>query len=395
MTDQGVSPLDRLGVLEGLRGFLALYVVLDHSLEYSGYVAERAWSVFYLRAGHCAVDVFIILSGFVIFCLLDKRTEDYRTFLMRRFLRLYPVAIVMFAVAVPVSLLRYWNVTHADAYSSAEQIHAVTSTIHSWWDHWLWNTLLHGTLLHGVVPDGVLPHASEAFLDPAWSISLEWQFYLVAPLCYMLATKSRSTRLLLCLGCAAIVLVRPWLPSVLHGAALQFHVEYFFIGAASYFFFKRARGRMPRASCLWAAGAAGLTMALVPSLRDLAPLCLWLVMLCLLCGRDDDRARRWLGAPLEHPWAQALGRVSYSVYLAHLPLLAVVQFGLLTMAPGLDRVTHACLLFAGTVLVTLPVASVLYATIEAPFIRWGKAIAQSWQRAPVPVPARARFASES
>ena len=185
---------DRLVLLEGLRGFLALYVVLDHTLEYSGYVDELARPLFFLRAGRYAVDAFVILSGFVIFCLLDKRTEDYRSFVTRRFFRLYPVAILMFAVAVPVSLLRLWNITHASAYSSPEHIHSVTSTVHAWWAHWTWNTLLHGTLLHGLVPDRVLPRASEAFLDPAWSISLEWQFYLVAPLCYWLATKSRGTR---------------------------------------------------------------------------------------------------------------------------------------------------------------------------------------------------------
>lgn len=396
MTDQRATPPSRLALLEGLRGFLALYVVLDHALEYSGYVDELARPLFFLRAGRYAVDEFIILSGFVIFYLLDKRAEDYRTFLTRRFLRLYPVAIVMFAVAVPISLVRHWNVTHATAYSSPEHIHAVTSTIHAWWEHWTWNTILHGTLLHGLVPDSVLPHASEAFLDPAWSISLEWQFYLVAPLCYLLATKSRGTRLLLCLACAAIVLVRPWLPGDMYGAALPFHIEFFVVGASSYFFYKYARGRAPRATpALMAAAVVLLLVVTRGRPHELAPFYVWIVVLTLLCARPDDRTRGWLAAPLEHPWAQVLGRLSYSVYLAHLPLLAVVQFGLLNLVPAVDRVTHACLLFGGTVLVTLPVAAVLYATIEAPFIRWGQAIALAWaQRSPASVP-RARLASWS
>lgn len=398
VTDQRSTSPGRLGMLEGLRGFLALYVVLDHTLEYSGYVGELARPLFFLRAGGYAVDEFVILSGFVIFYLLDKRAEDYRTFLTRRFLRLYPVAIVMFAVAVPVSLLRHWNVTHAGAYSSPEHIHAVTSTIHAWWEHWTWNSILHGTLLHGLVPDSLLPHASEAFLDPAWSISLEWQFYLVAPLCFLLATKSRSARLLLCLLCAAIVLLRPWLPGDLYGAALWSHVEFFFIGGASYFFFKHARGRAPRATPLIVLAVVVLLLGITRGRpQELAPIYVWAVMLSLLCARPDDRLRAWLARPLEHPSAQVLGRLSYSVYLAHLPLMAVVQFALLNLAPGLDRVSHFALLFAGTLLVTLPMAAVLYATIEAPFIRWGNAIAQSWarRRSSIPVPARARLASWS
>lgn len=122
MTDQRTTSPDRLALLEGLRGFLALYVVLDHSLEYSG-VDEIAHPLGFLRGGRYAVNEFVILSGFVIFYLLDKRTEGYRAFITRRFFRLYPIAILMFAVAVPISLLRLWNVTHAGAFTSPHQIH--------------------------------------------------------------------------------------------------------------------------------------------------------------------------------------------------------------------------------------------------------------------------------
>lgn len=387
MIEQRITSPGRLALLEGLRGFLALYVVLDHTLEYSGYVDELARPLFFLRAGRYAVDEFVILSGFVIFYLLDKHAEDYRAFLTRRFFRLYPVAILMFAVSVPISLLRLWNINHAGTYSSPEHIHSVTSTVHAWWAHWGWNTALHGTLLHGLVPDRVLPHASEAFLDPAWSISLEWQFYLVAPLCYWLATKGRSARLCLCLACAAIVLVRPWLPGDLYGASLPFHVEFFFLGGASYFAYKRARGRAPL-------GTPALLVALVVVLvfvtrghpHELAPVYLWAIVLGLLCAKPADRFRDWLSRPLVHPWAQHLGRVSYSVYLAHLPLLAVVQFALLTLAPGVDRVAHFWLLFAGTLLVTLPLSTLLYAKLELPFMRLGRALTASWAgRSEVPV----------
>ena len=42
--------------------------------------------------------------------------------------------------------------------------------------------LLHVLLLQGLTPDSWLPFSSSALLGPAWSLSLEWQFYLVAPL---------------------------------------------------------------------------------------------------------------------------------------------------------------------------------------------------------------------
>ena len=175
------------------------------------------------------------------------------------------------------------------------------------------------------------------------------------------------------------MLGRRWLPVDLYGAALPFHVEFFFIGAASYFLYKHMRGRVP----LGTPGlVAGLVVLLVLVTRgrphELAPVYLWGVVLSLLCAKPADRLRDWLSRPLVHPWAQSLGRVSYSVYLAHLPLLAVVQFTLLNLAPGLDRVSHFWLLFAGTLLVTLPVSGLLYTKVEAPFMRLGRALAAGW-----------------
>lgn len=43
------------------------------------------------------------------------------------------------------------------------------------------NILAHIPLIHGLIPPSALPDAAAAFLGRAWSISTEWQFYLIAP----------------------------------------------------------------------------------------------------------------------------------------------------------------------------------------------------------------------
>jgi peptidoglycan/LPS O-acetylase OafA/YrhL len=46
------------------------------------------------------------------------------------------------------------------------------------WQH----VVAHLTMLHGAISNNLLPWSDYAFNSPAWSISVEWQFYLLAPL---------------------------------------------------------------------------------------------------------------------------------------------------------------------------------------------------------------------
>src|SRR4026209_1050430 len=79
---------------DGLRGLLAMWVFATHILELGPYASAAA-----LIRAHLAVDIFIILSGFVIFHLLSTG-EDYRAFITRRWFRLFPVFAVCFLIAL-------------------------------------------------------------------------------------------------------------------------------------------------------------------------------------------------------------------------------------------------------------------------------------------------------
>ncbi len=48
-----------------------------------------------------------------------------------------------------------------------------------WPDNWPVQILTHLTMIHGMFPSGVLPNLWLGFLGSAWSLSTEWQFYVL------------------------------------------------------------------------------------------------------------------------------------------------------------------------------------------------------------------------
>ena len=374
------SAMVRLLPVEGLRAYLALWVVVCHAMWASGYETELLTGLPKLfRTGSYPVELFITISGFVIMLSLDKQHETYAQFIARRFFRLFPVFFALFVVAIPLSHVNHWNLTHASQYLTAHMIESETAAIISWWTNIQWNIPLHLLMLHGTVPDELVENAPGAFLAPAWSISLEWQFYLVAPLAYAWAVNTyRDRRISLCLICVLLVLAARYiLPAVDFGAALPFHVNFFFLGGASYFFYKRQTTHpvpdtaFPVACCL-----ALFLFGLSERKWSLIPVCLWLAFLGLLLEPPSSFSSRLMAPLLTNPVTLYLGRCSYSLYLSHLLVIIVIQYALLTWAADLSKLVHCGVLLAGTVVVTVAVSAVLYRYIETPGMHAGRALAQ-------------------
>jgi peptidoglycan/LPS O-acetylase OafA/YrhL len=214
---------------------------------------------------------------------------------------------------------------------------------------------------------------------PAWSVSLEWQFYLVAPLAYVWAISSRPYRRL-CLCALYLVLVpaaRHVFPYVHYGAALPFHVEFFFLGAASYFIYQRqvahqlADTAFPVACCLavFLFGLSGRAWSLIPVV-------LWIAFLGLLLEHPSSFSSRLVSPLLTNPFVLYLGRISYSLYLSHILVIIVIQYALLTWSPHLSRTVHSGVLLACSTVATIFVSTLLYRYLEAPGIYAGRSLAR-------------------
>ena len=161
----------RLTCLDGLRGLLALYVMLCHALPFA---AIPSWIAWLFSHGSAAVDVFFILSGLVIVQSLDRYRYQRLPFLIARVARIYPVFLVVFAAALLVLALPVpampWIASDSQAFVTWPE---------GWPRDWPVGIASHLTMTHGLFPNGMEPDAWVGFLGAAWSLSTEWQFYLL------------------------------------------------------------------------------------------------------------------------------------------------------------------------------------------------------------------------
>jgi peptidoglycan/LPS O-acetylase OafA/YrhL len=386
--DTAPAPSNRLQLLEGLRFYLAAWVVADHVLGRGGYSPASLSGVLrLLRCGWYAVDVFVILSGFVIFLLLDRKQESYSSFITRRFFRLWPLMILLYLVAIPVSWLDLHNAKNAASHLDTETAHEIISAHHAWVEYGVVNTILHATMLHGIVPERIIPAAPTAFLSPAWSISLEWQFYLVAPLFFLLIRRSVTSgyawgMMVASVSCIALILAVRVLPEVGEGAFLPFHAEFFAIGAISYFLYRYLeQNPLPFSVVPLGMLCAVITASLGRFNAAFIPFCLWALAFSLLVDVRTGRTQ-WLTARIaqiiSNRLTNHLGKISYSIYLSHMLVIWGVQYLLLRMSPGLSQVSHTVLLAALTFPVTILISHFLYQCVEASGNRVGGRLANSF-----------------
>lgn len=94
--------MKRLDCLDGLRGLLALYVLLGHMAPFA---VLPGWLQSAVSHGAAAVDLFFVLSGLVIVQSLDRWRGQARPFLIARAARILPVFLPVFALSVMIQPL--------------------------------------------------------------------------------------------------------------------------------------------------------------------------------------------------------------------------------------------------------------------------------------------------
>lgn len=325
--------------IQGLRAIAVLLVMLFHF--------NPAW----LPGGFVGVDVFLVLSGYLIVSILlnKKHQPGYRlTSTLRDFYvsRLKRIAPAYFAMLVLVSLLAAVLFLPQDLAIYKEGLKQAA-----------WFNSNHYFAGFG---DYFAPANHEQPLLHTWSLAVEIQFYLLAPLLVLLlpikALKWLFAALLITLTAVAEYRLRGL---GLHQAtyySLYARLPEFFAGGLLALYIYTGGGRPWFASLglalLLASAVLQPQLGHFPGLPALLPVAG--ALLILLQPAQGPAGQLLASKPMV--W---LGELSYSLYLWHWPVLALLRY--YTGEQVLDM--PSSLLF---ITLTLALASLSYYTLEVP-----------------------------
>ncbi len=335
---------DHLPSLDGLRGVAVLLVLLTHlALATALPALESAKNA--VRAGYLGVDIFFVLSGFLVTRLLRHDLASGRTlgrFLWRRSLRIFPayyLLLAVLAIVVPGS--------------------------------YLWACLLYvSNVVDAAMPDVAHP------MRHAWSLAIEEQFYLVWPLLFFLLGDARA-RWAAWVGMPLVALLSL---TALAIASTQGHdlgdwtyrlpttrLLSLSLGCSVAFAEPWLRARSSRlvlgAVAAALVGAIGLLLGATFKLNGaiatvgFSGISLTAVLLALLADSTRSPAR----ALLANPPLQAVGRISYGLYLYHFPIFVAMRVRYAEDQPSLARIALA-------VTIAGAVAAVSFVLFERPIL---------------------------
>jgi peptidoglycan/LPS O-acetylase OafA/YrhL len=355
-------------VLNAARAFAAFWVLVAHVTL----IAARP--VFFVSQGALAVDCFILLSGFLMMLiLLPDQHVDARNawnFYVRRFFRIAPS--FYFAVALYL-IFRGFYVDNLQAaarlFGSGPAIPGLDPQVG--WKSVVWQ----GLFLHGLWPD----EATKVF-GPGWSLSLEMQFYLIAPFWAAFIKRWSFPALAMFFVINLIanklwgvffhpgLLATYWFPSFLPN-----RIFLFCSGGVCCLFILQ-----PRASRAILLAVAWLGAAILLPWKS-ALVCSGLIAVIISASLSRDRLSRLISTVAQSRFVCWLAELSYGIYLYHVFCMAIAA-RLMSPFNQLGRGAQFWLYLAGVVAISVGISSLIHVTFERPARELGRRLTKRARR---------------
>jgi peptidoglycan/LPS O-acetylase OafA/YrhL len=293
-----------VAALTGIRGVAALYVVFYH---YFSPVELRSRLLSVLGHGYLAVDLFFILSGFIMALNYAEMFSggvsfsNFRKFLLRRFARIYPLYLLTLLIAT--TLIATGRLDFQG--KSLMQTFVPNLLMIQNWGNW------------------------ESIETPAWSISTEWFAYLFFP--FLIARIAGTSRTWIGILFACSFGTLGWLTLYSHHqfdplklldqphgpASILRCLSEFMLGMLAFKVQSARRGSFAR----WTNALSIISVIIIFVLlcipkSDLAVVMIFPVLIVALYA-GDSIINRILGSRL----FELLGLLSFAVYLLHYTLV--------------------------------------------------------------------------
>lgn len=324
------SPAFNAGVhipaLDGLRGIAVLIVMVMHFSLVEPLGGVHAVYTRVSGLGWTGVDLFFVLSGFLITGILydAKGAKHYfRNFYARRTLRIFPLYYA-FLVALFV-ILPLLAPSTAEPEMGEERL-------------WMW-AYLGNVLMARAGWEGLPAHTTHL-----WSLAVEEQFYLIWPLIVWWASRKRL--IAICIGAIALASISRVALHLLGAdptagyTLLPARVDTLAVGSVIAILARDPAGlawlrRSAKPSLIGALAVIVAVMSSLPVFGTLPPRNLQVQFFaypavaivaaaCLVMAMQADSTTR-IGRAMSVGALPALGRYSYALYLFHVPIRDVIR----------------------------------------------------------------------
>lgn len=350
---------NRINYLDGVRALLALWVVLGHIATLVGIKIPL------LTKASVAVDLFMVLSGFFVYLTylsLESKVKNGQHvlfFYCRRFFRVWPLYVVLILLvwlmldgysAMKLDLAVKFPPPWANSENYQLKAYPLPSAF---------QFLAHITMLFGIWPSwGV------ASPLPDWSLSLEFQFYLLFPLVLFFYRRNLLATCIVAFGLAYVApkigglyLDAGMLTRFSQPSNLAYKLNIFLIGCLL--------------AELMSGGAQGESaqqswkkwLAMFICIIGVDPVAaIFLAALVYLIVFADKQKCAWLAKP----YLVFVGKVSYTLYLCHMLAIIPVAFALthFDWFVGLHGILRFSLVSAIGVPLAIGLSALLWELIE-------------------------------
>ena len=331
--------------MEGMRGFAVFLVFLVHYVTAMEPWLTKSSLTFSIatgmnRIGHTGVDLFFVLSGYLIYGSLIAKKQEFPRFFWRRVVRIYPTYTIVFLLYLILSLV-FPQESKIPAPLSAALIYLAENYL----------------LLTGF-------RQPMPMITVAWTLTYEMLYYATIPLLIAaLNLRERSTSWRVVFFSTTLVIAAGYFS--LHDGPIRLLM--FVAGILLYEALQYKTPHYVGSVVGLVALIAGLGQTLIPAPLVVTTSLLWMAFFTfsLACFAHP---REWLARCFSWTPLRWLGNMSYSYYLLHglvLKAALMIFAKILSSTPSAGGVFWA--LSVPMFVVTLIPSALLFIAIERPF----------------------------